>query len=411
MPKLTKRVVDAAKCPDGKAKHNIWDGDIPGLALRVYASGLKAYVMKISIRGHQQWMTIGEHGSKVYDEARDELVSLTPTNARKIAADWRALARAGIDPAKRKQEHRDEQLTINDLADAYLDDLATAKESTQRAYRSQLAHVRDVGKMRPAAITIDDVRRWHRSLSDTPSMANRALDRLSALMKDAAHRGLVESGFNPTRGVRRFKEEPHTRFLSAKELARLGSTLDALAGQRDGITEDGADAIRLLLLTGCRVGEVLGLRWRDVEFERRLANLEDAKAGPRPVRLPAAALEVLRGLRRRHPESEWVFPGGKPGAHLTRINKGWYRVREKAGIPDVRLHDLRHTVGAWGASGGASLRIVGELLGHRNAATTQKYAHLADDPVRDAAESIGAAIWDALSKPPEGDDDDSVVVP
>jgi len=406
--KLTKRVVDAAKCPDGDAKINVWDGQIPGLALRVYASGRKSYVMKLAIRGRQKWVTLGEHGEVVYDAATDSTLPLTPTNARKIAAHWRALARAGIDPTERQQRQRDGQATINELADAFLESIATAKKATQKAYREQ--HVRETfGRMRPDAITVDDVRRWHRSMSETPSMANRALDRLSALLNEAEYKGLIERGIR-RREVRRFPEKPRERFLSASELARVGAALEALAGAHGGISLDAADAIRLLLFTGCRVGEVLGLRWRDIDLERRVANLADAKAGPRPVLLPVAAVEVLRGLKRRHPDSTWVVPGQKPGSRLTTLQRPWCRVAEAAKLDDVRLHDLRHTVGAWGASGGASLLVVGKLLGHRNAATTQLYAHLADDPVREASERIGAEIADALASRSESDADEDVIV-
>ena len=389
MPKLTKTTVDRAKCPAEKAKAIVWDGDIPGYGLAVYRSGRKSYVMKYSLHGRARWHTLGEHGP------------LTPTQARQRALKARGLVADGIDPAAERQRARAQQTTIAELVGEYVDTLLVVKPSTRSAYRQQLAHVLPkFGSMRPDAITVEDVRRWHRSMADTPSMANHALDRLSTVMAEAERRELRPAGANPCRSVKRYPEQPRTRFLSSAELARLGNALRALEGARNGISPAAAGAIRILLLTGTRVSEVLGLRWQDIDFERGVANLADAKAGPRPVLLPAPALEVLKELRRAAP-SEWVIPGQKPDRPMVHLRAPWQRVREAAGLENVRLHDLRHTVGAWGASGGASLLVVGKILGHRDAATTQIYAHLADEPVRAASEKIGAAIAAALATEPD----------
>ncbi len=393
MARLTKRVVDAARPPD-KGKTITWDNGIPGFGLAVYASGRRSYVLKYSIHGRQRWLTLGTHGA------------MTPERARKRAEKARGLIADNIDPAAERQREREQQTTVADLADATMTEVRAKKKSgTVRAYKNQLAHVRSgFGKLLPRAVSRDAVRRWHRKMSDTPSMANRALDRLTALMKEAETLGLIPRGSNPCRGVARYAEQPRTRFLSGEELARLGETIRGLEGARGGISADAATALRLLLFTGCRVGEILNLRWADVDLERGVANLADAKAGARPVLLPAPAVDLLLARRRENPDGEFVIPGQKFGAPMNNISPAWRRVREAADIEDVRLHDLRHTVGAWGASSGAPLLVIGKILGHRNAATTAIYAHLADDPVRAASEKIGAEIAAAMNAPTEVDD-------
>ena len=231
-------------------------------------------------------------------------------------------------------------------------------------------------------------------LREMPTVANRAVDILVKMFNLADAWGWRPSGGNPCRFVRRYKvEKHHERFLTHVELYRLGRALDAAPAERLASTHAAA-AIRLLVLTGCRRNEVLGLRWEDLYFEAGVMRLADSKTGARVVPLPPAA-RVLAGLS-RVPGNPWVFPGRKKGDRRHNINDSWDRVRERAGLDGVRLHDLRHSFASRALALGESLPIIGELLGHRKVQTTARYAHLARDLVQAStakvAESIGADI-------------------
>jgi integrase len=202
-------------------------------------------------------------------------------------------------------------------------------------------------------------------------------------------------GSNPCRHVKRFPEKKRERFLTSAELARLG---DALAAAEKSLTESVAtiSAIRLLILTGCRLSEVLTLKWAFVDFENARLQLPESKTGEKTVYLCAPALEVLNALGPGEPDT-WVLPGLRAGTHFKSLHGPWRRIRATAGLGDVRLHDLRHSFASVGAGAGLSLPIIGRMLGHTQAATTQRYAHLAADPVRQATEQVGATIAAAMS--------------
>ena len=207
--------------------------------------------------------------------------------------------------------------------------------------------------------------------------------------------GWRPSGTNPCRLVRRYKvEKHHERFLTPEELHRLSQALDAAPSERLASAHSAA-AIRLLVLTGCRRNEILGLRWEDLDFEAGEMRLADSKTGARVAPLPPPAAKVLAGLS-RVPGNPWVFPGKKKGTGQRNINDSWDRVRKRAGLEGVRLHDLRHIFASRALALGESLSMIGELLGHRKVQTTARYAHLARDSVRAStakvAESIGADI-------------------
>lgn len=178
-------------------------------------------------------------------------------------------------------------------------------------------------------------------------------------------------------------------YLSSEELALLGKSLDAELARTNAV--HAVAAIRFLLLTGCRLGEVANLQWPEVDFERRLLHLRDSKSREKKVHLNEAAVEILRSVPRFH-ACEFVFPGRSERRGMSAINHVWSRVRVAAEIPDVRLHDLRHTFASVGAGASIGLPIIGKLLGHTQTSTTARYAHLADDPVRRAVEAIGEAI-------------------
>jgi integrase len=214
---------------------------------------------------------------------------------------------------------------------------------------------------------------------------------LGAVLAFAVGRGLRAD--NPARGVKLNKGRKIERFLSAGELARLGEAL--AAAEREGCNPAAIAAIRLLLLTGCRKNEILGLRWEWVDTGRGLLRLPDSKTGAKAVPLGAPALVVLAGLPRRM-GSPWVLPAAKGNGHLVGLPRVWGKIAKAAGLTGVRLHDLRHGFASVAVADGASLYILGKVLGHTQARTTEKYAHLDDDPVRAVADRTAKKIAAAM---------------
>ena len=188
----------------------------------------------------------------------------------------------------------------------------------------------------------------------------------------------------------RYRTRRPERFLTEDEFGRLGAALDAVEAE-GRIPVQAAAALRLLMLTGCRSGEVLGLRWEDVALERNEVRLRDSKTGPRVVPLSTAAARVLAGIPRRG-DNPWVIAGAAPDTRLTHISYYWYRVRERAGLDDVRLHDLRHSFASRALALGEDLAMIGKLLGHKKIQTTARYAHLARDSVKESAVLVAASI-------------------
>ena len=201
---------------------------------------------------------------------------------------------------------------------------------------------------------------------------------------------LRPDGSNPCRHVKRFREERRERFLSDAEYQRLGVTLREI--ERDGSeTASAVAAVRLLMLTGCRLSEIQKLRWEHVDLERGELRLPETKTGAKVVHLGEPAIAVLRGLKGQD-GNPWVIAGRKPGSHLTDLQHPWRRIRARAGLDDVRIHDLRHSFASGGLLVGEGLPMIGKLLGHTQVQTTARYAHLANDPVKSAANRIAARI-------------------
>ena len=281
-----------------------------------------------------------------------------------------------------------------ELAERYLTEhvAVRCKPNTARGYRHVIdKHVLPVlGKQPISALGREHVADLHYRLRRTPTAANQAVETLSRMLNQAEAWGLVPPGGNPCRFVAKYRTRRLERFLTEEEFRRLGGTLDTLEAE-GRVSVHAAAALRLLMLTGCRCSEIMTLRWDDVHLEANEIRLRDSKTGPRVVPLSPGATRVLESLPRAA-GNPWVIAGRRPGMRLTHIAYHWYRVRERAGLDDVRIHDLRHSFASRALALGESLSMIGKLLGHAKIQTTARYAHLARDSVKESAARVAASI-------------------
>ena len=281
-----------------------------------------------------------------------------------------------------------------ELARRFLDEYAPGhlKQRSAKLYRQIIGKriLPRLGKRRVADIGRADAVALHSDMRSVPGHANRTLGVLSRMLTMGEVWEMRPEGVNPCRFVKKYPERRRERFLSDDEYRRLGAALrDA---EREGFASPAAIvAIRLLMLTGCRSGEILSLRWEDVDLERGELRLPDSKTGAKIVHLGDPAIGVLRGIQRRE-DSPWVIPGLKRGAHLALLYKPWGLILKRAGIKNLRIHDLRHSFASGGLLVGEGLPMIGKLLGHNRVQTTARYAHLANDPVKSAANRISSRI-------------------
>lgn len=402
--KLTKSMVDAAESRG--QDYFLWDKDLKGFGIKIAKGGRKSYVCKYRFGSGRtaptRRMTIGAHGSPwTVDQARVE--------ARKI------LGRAanGEDPANEKQEKR-KQITVAQLCDQYLEDgIGTKKESTIATDRGRIErHIKPLlGKKKVPDVTRADINRFLNDVANGKTSADiktglrgraivrggkgaasRTVGLLGGIFSYAFDCGLIE--VNPVRGVKRFPDKKGERFLSQNELVALGQALRD--GKEAGINPSAISIIKLLIFTGARKGEIETLRWSEVDFDGGYLRLADSKTGQKSLPLNAGALEVLANTPMLE-GSPHVFPALRSKGHYEGTPKVWRIIRNQASLNNVRLHDLRHSFASIAVSGGASLPIIGALLGHTSAATTQRYAHLHDDPLKAATESIGSKISATMS--------------
>ena len=399
MSRITKRTVDAIKPGD-----LVWDDDVSGFGVRCQKKA-KTYVLKFRAGGRQRWYTIGKHGSPwTVERARTEAKRLLG----KVAD--------GKDPATVRDTLK-ERASVKELCERFLEEYASEHKRPSSQYNDR-ANIQNhviplLGKIHVVDVTRADIDRFKRAVKDGktakdvklgprrrvivtggPGVSNKCLALLSKMFNMAERWGMRPDGTNPCRHVQKYRSQPHERFLSESELARLA---EILADVEKNATETPfvVAAIRLLIFTGARMGEVLSLEWAQVDFDNAMLFLPESKTGKKVIYLSAPALEVLANVPRIE-SNPFIICGEKDRAHLVNLQKPWSRIRKLAGLDDVRIHDLRHSFASIAASGGLSLPIIGKLLGHTQAATTQRYAHLAADPLRAANEAIGERIAAAM---------------
>lgn len=359
----------------------LWDSEIRGFGVRLQGT-VPSYILKTRIKGRQRFITIGKHGSPY-----------TVETARKEARRLLTAAKDGDDIARHRHEER-RRLSLRQVTELYLADHGQKlKPRTLTEYRRLFKStiLPALGPRRIDDLGKADVRRFHSSLGKTPRKANYAVACLSSCITWATEHGYTDEDFrNPCHAISKFRETARERYLTQEEIERLLTTLDEV--EADGSASSSViAAIRLLLLTGARHNEIVSLKWEHVDFERAMIWLPDSKTGRKPIHLNAEALEVLR-RHPRQPDNPHVICGRRHGAHLNNLWKPWYMICGRAQLPGVRIHDLRHSFASIAINAGASLHMVGKLLGHAQPQTTARYAHLADNPLRALSSQIGLAI-------------------
>jgi integrase len=383
MPKLTKRIVDAAEIRS--AEYFIWDDDIPGLGLRVLPSGRKGYVVQYRAGRRSRRISLGASTVLTCEQARTRAITI-------IAA-----AKNGEDPAAERDAGR-KAITVKELSERFDREHISlrVKPSTAKEYRRNLERfiLPALGRLTVTDITRADVAKFHHDLRHIPYQANRCLEVISKMFSLAELWGLRPDGSNPRKHIKKYPEEKRERFLSAAELRRIGEVLREM--DVEGVELPSAIlAVKLLILTGCRLNEIMTLKWEYVEFMDKVLSLPDSKTGAKVVYLGQPAIELLKAAERID-DNPWVITGTLEGKRLSDLQPFWQRVRARAGLKDARIHDLRHTFASTAVAAGQGLPMIGKLLGHTQVQTTARYAHLSADPVKNAAEAVASSLQQTL---------------
>lgn len=425
--RITKRSVEAIQ-PASRDLF-LWDNEMPGFGCKVTPKGNRVYILQYSRNGKAHRVTIGRHG-----------VEVTAEQARNEAYRLRGNIASGENPALERRKNRSTP-TVAELGESYIEDYARPhkKPSGLAQDRRNLDnHIKPlIGALKVSEVERQDISRVMRDVAAGKTakdektkrqgrrivkggeiVANRVQALLSKMFELAEEWKYRPINSNPCRGAKRFSEHKIERYLSTEEFHRLGQALaDAENGRllveqeptapisrkRGGQKKTGPRsenkyaiaAIRLLILTGCRLGEILKLQWSQIDLGRRLLILADSKTGAKTVYLSDEAIRVINSIQRIDKISH-VFPGKDPAEPLQTIRKPWENICKAAGIENIRLHDLRHSFASVGAASGLSLPMIGALLGHSQPNTTARYAHLAASPLHQAAETISRKIANAM---------------
>jgi integrase len=371
-----------------------YDSEIPGFGARITSKGAVAFILNYSIHGRERRYTIGRHPE------------LTATAARERALQLRGRILDGHDPMEERERHRSEP-TLADLADQYLSDYAAIhkRASSIRNDRQMIDRiiVPKLGKLRLKSVGTKDIGALHCGLKATPYVANRVLALLSKMFTLAIQWGLRSD--NPVRSVLRFHEDRRERWLSPDEILRFSEALDNYSDQI------AANALRILLLTGAREGEVLKAEWKQFDLDRETWTKPSHHTKQKKteyVPLSGAAIALLKTMKETNSTGA-LFPGADGKSSRVTLRRPWIQACKASGLvevtqvkgkrrmltkyrPTVRIHDLRHTYASHLVSAGTSLHIVGKLLGHTQPQTTARYAHLADEALRNATEQFAAVL-------------------
>lgn len=408
---LTKRVVDSAK-PNPFGDVYLFDNEVKGFGLRVKPSGAKSFIFTYRV-GHgraarKARMVIGRPGSP-----------WTVETAKREAKRLAGIAAGGSDPAAMRKSDENATMTVQHLCDEYLLEVESGRiltkfdvpkaASTLITDRARINRhiVPLIGKKRVQDLTKVDIDRMLRDIAGGKTAvdektekkrgrarvtggrgtATRTVGMLGGIFSYAMERGYCTE--NPVKGVQRYRDNRNERFLSPEELGRLGAALKK--AEADGKDLYAIAATRFLILSGCRKSEVLTLKWDHVDITHACLRLPSSKTGKKVVQLGTAALALLTDLPRLE-KNPYVFPGRVERTHYVGLPRFFCNICKVAKLPGVRLHDLRHSFASAGAAGGVGLPLIGALLGHKDTKTTARYSHLADSPLKSAADRIATFI-------------------
>jgi len=383
--KLNKQIIATSTAKEREVI--IWDIETSGFGLRITPKGAKSFILKTRIGGGRsapvKKPTIGKVGDLTLDQARNK------------AREWKALAKDGIDPTRHKEEVG---RTIADLCIRYMEIHAPRKRSGKDDKVKIKQHILPrIGRLLVKDVSFSDIENLHHSMKKMPYAANRTVSLISKMFTLAIKWEWAEK--NPAIGIERYPEEKRERFLNPNEINRLSHALIKYAENAVRKTESNkaTNAIRMLMLTGARRTEVLSMTWDMLDMEKGIwikPSSHTKQKKQHRVPLPPPALQLLLTIKKCNQDPTFVFPS-RPGSkhgHITELKGAWKEICTLAKLDGVRIHDLRHTYASVLVSGGASLPLIGALLGHTQVQTTQRYAHLMDDPLREATTRVGAVI-------------------
>lgn len=412
-PNLSKRAVDSF-VPQA-APYDVFDGALKGFHVRVHPSGAKIYRLKYAAAGKQRAISIGEHGAP-----------WTPDTARTRAEVLRGGIKDGGDPIAEKAartaalaEAERRAMSVAELVERWLfDGKAAAPEKRASSWAHDASRLRRhivplLGNIAAGQLRRADIEKAQQDIAaGTTAIDERTKKRGRAIVRGgrAVARGAIVSlsscyswavaqellAENPVSRVKKFAPSKRERFLSGVETTRLLDVINAMEAERT-LANVYADSIRLLMLTGARRREIAHLAWSEVDLDRGHIKLPPSrsKTGEKTIPLSSHAATIIAARARK---GRCVFPSSRnPDLPAQELHKAWQKVRARAGLPDLRLHDLRHSYASFAVADGASLSLIGKALGHSQISTTERYAHLGDDPVKQLAERVGAKIMGSRS--------------
>ncbi len=408
--KISRRTIDAAEVRD--KPYFIWDSELKGFGIAISALGLKTYVVKYRVGKGR--------GASVRRVTICDIGKLTPDEARAEAKNYISNGILGVDlAASRKSQQL--SVTVNDLADVFITHHVNKKkkQTTIASYTANVnKHIRSgLGRTRIDELTRSQISNWHFQLNETPYAANTALTILRVMFSFGHKHGIIPEHINPAKSIAKNIEETRERYLIKDELLALGNTLRlaeteglpwkvndnkknkhrAKTNNTTKIDPYALAALRLLIFTGARMREILHLKWDYIDFERGIILLPDSKTGKKTIILNAPAMALLSSIDRID-GCHYVIYSGNKEKPKSGLKKPWSSIIRNAKLDGVRIHDLRHTFASYGAGAGLGLPIVGKLLGHSQSSTTERYAHLDNDPLRRGTNIIGNEIASAMGE-------------
>jgi integrase len=385
MPKLTKKLVESS-LPKEK-DYIIWDDEIKGFGCRILPSGRRTYVFHYTSPATRKYsyLKIGVHGNCTVDQARDK------------AKKWCGDIVQDIDPKEQKKAKaiaQKKSILFADFWEIFTDKYIREhhKPSTMRANKSRIKNniLPFFGTKKISDIQLEDIVAFKDTFPHVRGNCSKCIELLSPAFEQAELWGYRDRHTNPCKGIAKSPSRKMERFLTAAELKKLEEVLASIASSSRS-SQYTVAAIWLLIFTGCRLGEVLDLQWEGVHLEDGYLYLKDSKVGVRTIPLNDKAKQLFTPLQKQE-GNPYVFCGKLSGKPLNNINKTWHKVRTLSGIPDVRIHDLRHSFASFALKQGIDLYTVSKLLGHKNISTTTRYAHLELDHLKKATNKVAGVF-------------------